>query len=347
MSLFTATLLLLACSNVQPEYSWANISFAKAQKTAGDKLIMLDFFTEGCSWCKRLDADVFPNQAVQDFARQNMVSLKIDAEKGIGPELRDRYKIPGYPTIVFIKADGSEVDRIVGYRPVEIFLEELDRINRNEGTVDDLVAKLEKSPNDGELLYSLATKYEDRQDDRNALTNWERLYQTGGEKAELAHYKIAENTTRIENSPAPLVIFIAKNKQSQFVDDAFVNLQRFYRATKDTISEIKTYVQFMGHLEETGTETATALNGYAWRMTQLGQNLGDALEKIRKAVKLAADETPDVIAGLIDTEAEVLWKLGRIDEAVERIDKCIELQPEDQYFKDQREKFLPTQELPT
>ena len=42
----------------------------------------------------------------------------------------------------------------------------------------------------------------------------------------------------------------------------------------------------------------------------------------------------------MDTEAEVLWKMGNIDDAVKVIDKCIALQPNDKYFKDQKEKFL-------
>jgi hypothetical protein len=32
--------------------------------------------------------------------------------------------------------------------------------------------------------------------------------------------------------------------------------------------------------------------------------------------------------------------MGNTDEAVEVIDKCIALQPDDKYFKDQKEKFL-------
>ena len=75
-------------------------------------------------------------------------------------------------------------------------------------------------------------------------------------------------------------------------------------------------------------------------MTQLEQNLEDALIKIRQAVELVIDESADTRAGLIDTEAEVLWKLGRIEEAVAVINKCIDLQPEDNYFKEQKEKFL-------
>ena len=42
----------------------------------------------------------------------------------------------------------------------------------------------------------------------------------------------------------------------------------------------------------------------------------------------------------IDTEAEVLWKLNRFDEAIEAIEKAIIIDPDNQYFIDQKTKFL-------
>ncbi|NIR93225.1 MAG: tetratricopeptide repeat protein [Gammaproteobacteria bacterium] len=44
-------------------------------------------------------------------------------------------------------------------------------------------------------------------------------------------------------------------------------------------------------------------------------------------------------AQIMDTEAEVLWKLGRTAEAIEVISRCIELQPDDPYFQEQKNKF--------
>ena len=96
----------------------------------------------------------------------------------------------------------------------------------------------------------------------------------------------------------------------------------------------------MTFLEKQNKLTASDLNSYSWRMTQLEKNLEDALVKIRLAVKLAADEPADAQAGLMDTEAEVQWKLGRLDEAITVIDECIKLQPKDQYYKDQKAKYL-------
>ena len=82
-----------------------------------------------------------------------------------------------------------------------------------------------------------------------------------------------------------------------------------------------------------------ALNSYAWRMAEIETNLEDALQKVRKAVVLTADE-PDRQAGIIDTEAEVLWKLKHHDEAIETIERAISIDPDNQYYQSQKEKFL-------
>ena len=82
-----------------------------------------------------------------------------------------------------------------------------------------------------------------------------------------------------------------------------------------------------------------ALNSYGWRMSELEINLEDALVKTQLAVSLSNDN-PQSKANILDTEAEILWKLGKIQEAIDVIDKAIQINPEKQYFTDQKNKFL-------
>ena len=76
-------------------------------------------------------------------------------------------------------------------------------------------------------------------------------------------------------------------------------------------------------------------------MAEIETNLEDALEKVRKAVVITANN-PNSQANIIDTEAEVLWKMNRFDDAIKAIQKAITIEPENQYFKDQKEKFIET-----
>ena len=81
------------------------------------------------------------------------------------------------------------------------------------------------------------------------------------------------------------------------------------------------------------------LNSFARRMAELGLLLPEALEKLNIALEFGED------IKILDTKAEVLWKLGRVDEALDVISKCIQGNPEHQHYQDQKEKFLNTKAI--
>ena len=82
------------------------------------------------------------------------------------------------------------------------------------------------------------------------------------------------------------------------------------------------------------------LNGYSWRMSQIEKNLTNALEKAKEAIDLSRnDPNSYAIAMILDTKAEILWKLGRTDEAVNTINMAISIDPNSEYYKKQKEKF--------
>ena len=108
-----------------------------------------------------------------------------------------------------------------------------------------------------------------------------------------------------------------------------------YANTEELKKELAAYQDMLSALPD----NSSALNSYAWRMAEIDTNLKDALLKARKAVVLTADD-PERQAGIIDTEAEVLWKMKRFEEAIEAIERAITIDPDNQYYQDQKEKFL-------
>jgi tetratricopeptide (TPR) repeat protein len=86
------------------------------------------------------------------------------------------------------------------------------------------------------------------------------------------------------------------------------------------------------------SDDSGVLNSYAWRMAELGINLEDALVKVQKAIVLTINDPSQ--ANIIDTEAEIYWKLKRFDDAINSIDRALSIDPDNQYFRDQKEKFL-------
>jgi len=74
------------------------------------------------------------------------VAVKLDAEKEV--DLAKRYAIGAYPTILLLKADGTEIDRIVGYKDADTFLADADAALAGKDSVTRAKEKLAGHEND-------------------------------------------------------------------------------------------------------------------------------------------------------------------------------------------------------
>lgn len=94
------------------------------EKAANEKkLIFADFFTEWCGPCLAMAEDVFSLREVGDFYNTHFVNVKVDAEKGEGKTLREKYKVVSYPTFLFIDPQtGEVVHRSSSRQEAETFL---------------------------------------------------------------------------------------------------------------------------------------------------------------------------------------------------------------------------------
>jgi tetratricopeptide (TPR) repeat protein len=97
-------------------------------------------------------------KAIAFFANE-MVLASVNAEKDSA--LAKEYFVSGYPTSVLVRADGSEIDRIVGYMDVDDFLKTLRDYENGIGTLDDLLSKAETDTS-RTLAFEIADKYKYR-----------------------------------------------------------------------------------------------------------------------------------------------------------------------------------------
>lgn len=82
------------------------------------KPLMVDFYTEWCGWCKKLDQDVYTDSKVNQLARQ-FICVKVDADKY--REDVKKYSVSGYPTVLFLNSEGLLLSKIVGYQQAAPF----------------------------------------------------------------------------------------------------------------------------------------------------------------------------------------------------------------------------------
>ena len=102
-------------------------ALARARKEK--KLVLLDFYTDWCGWCKRLDSDVFSKESFQKAAA-GVLAVKVNAEKL--PELARKYGVNSYPRLFFVNGDGMTVERIHGYLNLQDFTNKVTAVKRGD-----------------------------------------------------------------------------------------------------------------------------------------------------------------------------------------------------------------------
>jgi thioredoxin-related protein len=121
--LFLVTLLTGIPSHSRADDIQWRKGYNEARKEAAekDKPLLLDFGTENCFWCRRLDIDVFRDKDVIALINEQFVPLRIDANRE--PRLVEALRIQSYPTLVFAGSDGKILGVQEGYLDAGRFLE--------------------------------------------------------------------------------------------------------------------------------------------------------------------------------------------------------------------------------
>lgn len=91
---------------------------AAASAKAVGKPLLVDFETTWCGPCKQMDRWVYTAKKVVDTAQQQgIIAVKVDGDER--KDLKQRFKVQGFPTMILLAADGTEIGRQVGYLGVD------------------------------------------------------------------------------------------------------------------------------------------------------------------------------------------------------------------------------------
>ena len=106
--------------------------------------VLVDVYTDWCGWCRRMERDVYSRDDVRDYVSRRFVTVKLDAEAGdeasyegkiyTSRSLAGRFRVTGYPTTLFLRANGEHLVNVPGYVPADRFLLLLRYIG--EGAMD-------------------------------------------------------------------------------------------------------------------------------------------------------------------------------------------------------------------
>ena len=144
-------LTFISCKNSYAEIKWEKDLATAIKKAKSKNLpIMIDIYTDWCSWCKELDKNTYANEKVIETAKK-IVSVKLNPETSEeGEEIAKKYGVKGYPTILFINADGFVLENVGGYVEGEKFvpymknaIEKLSKVNALLSSKESSLEKLD------------------------------------------------------------------------------------------------------------------------------------------------------------------------------------------------------------
>lgn len=112
---------------------------ASARAAAEGKLLLLDFTAVWCPPCNLMSAEVFdaPERSPV-LERYQLAALDVDDPSSWN--IKSRYAVTGYPTVIAARADGTEVSRFVGYPDASTFISWLEESSVGGGVSGDAVA---------------------------------------------------------------------------------------------------------------------------------------------------------------------------------------------------------------
>lgn len=266
---------------------------------------------------------------------RDSVLIKLNSDLPEVKKLRETYAVKGLPTVILLDPKGQEVDRILGYSGREEFAREYLGYLYGVGTLADLLARAGEKPG-AETAQAIAEKYLGRGAAAEALAWVDKARAGKGYEAAMKpHLDLLEAEALLATDPekgrSALAALAADPKAGEAGEEAFSTLGRYLKK-KQMDGELEALYD---KVKAFRGDQPDFLNDYAWTFAERGIALEKAAAAAQKAVELSESDP-----GILDTLAEVYFKMGKKELAVATIEKAIAAKPDDTYFQDQKKKFL-------
>lgn len=116
---------VVAASAGLQEVQWKTISEALQEAPKGKKKIVLDIYTDWCSWCKKMDKNTYSEAGITSYLSEKYVASRMNPEKPGTIEYQGKsysqaefarvLGVSGYPATAFFNEDGELLTVLPGY----------------------------------------------------------------------------------------------------------------------------------------------------------------------------------------------------------------------------------------
>ena len=168
---------------MQAQAIWlTSIPRAKAKALASKKPILMDVYAPWCPYCRRMQSQVYPDRDVRALG-DRFVRLRINGEKH--PDIMNRYRIQGFPSMVFLDSEGGLLGVARGFHNKERMLRRMRGILKKIERQNRILKELEGSPESAFWNYRAGLYY----------------YRTGSLDKARSHFRTAARHSTVQPDP--------------------------------------------------------------------------------------------------------------------------------------------------
>jgi thioredoxin-related protein len=142
MKVFYAVLMaLLLTSSAAHSQTWGTFNAGLAEAKAAKKPILVDIYTDWCSWCKKMDATTYADPKIKEYLKSHFTIIKLNAEgttpityqgQSMSPaDFARGMGVSGYPATLFMKSTGEGITLVPGYIEAPAFIDILTFISES------------------------------------------------------------------------------------------------------------------------------------------------------------------------------------------------------------------------
>ncbi|MGK7370571.1 MAG: thioredoxin family protein [Candidatus Halalkalibacterium sp. M3_1C_030] len=113
------------------EITWYSMQEAQELATENDKKVLVYAEAVWCTYCKKMEKEVFPRQEVIDSISRYYYPVRVDIESDkklifndqtlTGSQFAQKYRVRGTPTFFFIDKKGEILGAQPGFIPPDVF----------------------------------------------------------------------------------------------------------------------------------------------------------------------------------------------------------------------------------
>ncbi len=361
--LFINTSLLAQDREIK--FAHENFDAILAQAKKENKLIFMDCWATWWRPCIQMANTAFKDNTVADYYNSTFVNAKFDMEKGEGIDLKNKYNVNVFPTLLFLDGDGNVVHRSAGGRDAAGIIA-LGKVALNpEERFSAIKEKYEANKTDGTAVLKYLHALREAYVPYNEVSNSYFAILKEADYLKEENWQLIVNF--VEDYSIPVFKYLVKNKdvfsekfgkkavENKIEQVYFQSQATFLRRNIDEVAynknkelilaencdlakrAIKTtdvyfyqvkqdWANFVATADELITKMnysdASRINSFGWTaFQQINDN--ELLKKAIKWMEIAVKF--DANAAYFDTMANLYFKTGNKEKAIQAEEKAIEL----------------------